>query len=64
MLCTVLHSNTDSSGDTVFDGCALWEDLTDETTYAYYYPDEDTYQYIYETIPQVKTGRRCLGCFL
>ncbi|CBN74125.1 conserved unknown protein [Ectocarpus siliculosus] len=38
---------TDSDGGTTFEGCGV----TDST--AYYYPDEDTTQYLYETFPEV-----------
>lgn len=44
--CTV--SYTDSDGGTTFEGCGV----VDST--AYYYPEEDTYQYLYETFPEVK----------
>lgn len=47
------HRNTDSSGDTAFDGCDIWES-PDGISYAYYYPDEDDTQYLYETFPQAK----------
>lgn len=40
-------SLTDSDGGTTFEGCGV----TDST--AYYYPDEDTTQYLYETFPEV-----------
>eukprot|EP00904_Undaria_pinnatifida_P002098 jgi/Undpi1/1188/HiC_scaffold_10.g04650.m1 len=42
---------TDSDGDTVFSGCGTI--VEDGETYAYYYPDEDTTQYLYETFPEV-----------
>lgn len=44
-LCAI--SLTDSDGGTTFQGCGV----TDST--AYYYPDEDTTQYLYETFPEV-----------
>lgn len=40
-------SYTDSDGGTTFQGCGV-EDST-----AYYYPNEDTTQYLYETFPDV-----------
>lgn len=43
-----LFSHTDSEDGTAFDGCGV------EGTTAYYYPNEDTTQYLYETFPQVR----------
>lgn len=43
-----LNSFTDSDDGTTFDGCGV----RDST--AYYYPDEDTTQYLYETFPEVR----------
>lgn len=43
--------HTDSDGGTTFDGCGVYgEDST-----AFYYPNEDTTQYLYETFPDVRT---------
>lgn len=42
---------TDSDGDVTFSGCDLHVD--NGTSYAFYYPEEDTYQYLYETFPEV-----------
>ena len=42
---------TDSDGGETFDGCDVITE--DGTTYAYYYPEEDTYQYLYQTFPEV-----------
>lgn len=53
---TLLHSFTDSDGLTVFDGCGITE--LDGIEYAYYYPEEDTYQYLYETFPDVRWPNR------
>lgn len=47
-------SLTDSSGGTTFDSCGLWEDPDSGTIYAYYYPNEDDTQYLYETFPEVR----------
>lgn len=44
----VIVSYTDSEDGTTFEGCGV-EDST-----AYYYPDEDTTQYLYETFPEVR----------
>lgn len=59
-----LHSETDSDGLTVFDGCGITE--LDGIEYAYYYPEEDTYQYLYETFPDVRSLDRtalfCVSC--
>lgn len=41
-------SFTDSDDGTTFDGCGV----RDST--AYYYPNEDTTQYLYETFPEVR----------
>lgn len=38
---------TDGAGGTDFEGCGV----VDAT--AYYYPNEDTTQYLYETFPEV-----------
>lgn len=43
-----MASYTDSDGGTTFEGCGV----VDST--AYYYPDEDTYQFLYQTFPEVK----------
>lgn len=50
-------SFTDSDDGTTFDGCGV----RDST--AYYYPNEDTTQYLYETFPEVRwpTTRHCEG---
>lgn len=58
----LLGSLTDSDGDTVFSGCGTI--VEDGETYAYYYPDEDTTQYLYETFPEVKTRRLGFGTLM
>lgn len=47
----VIRRLTDSDGGTDFSGCGF-EDVNG-TQYAYYYPNEDTTQYLYETFPEV-----------
>lgn len=54
MLCFALclfGSSADSDGETVFSGCGDVD--VDGTTFAYYYPNENTTQYLYETFPEV-----------
>ena len=51
-LCFLFRSFTDSDGGTTFSGCDSIEE--NGITYAYYYPDEDTTQYLYETFPEVR----------
>lgn len=48
----MLHSYSDTSGESEFDGCALWTE--NGTEYAYYYPYESETQYLYETFPEVR----------
>ncbi|CAM9972080.1 unnamed protein product [Pylaiella littoralis] len=45
--CLAEAGYTDSDGGTTFEGCGL------ENSTAYYYPNEDTTQYLYETFPNV-----------
>lgn len=52
----ILHSYIDSDDLTDFGECGITE--LDGIEYAYYYPEEDTYQYLYETFPDVRSPDR------
>lgn len=48
MIIVAMISLVDSDGGTTFAGCGVYDST------AYYYPDEDTTQYLYETFPEVR----------